>query len=317
MTRRQRMVLLLRGTASAVMLAVLVTRVDVATLLPRRDRAAVLWILGALVVTLVGVVLSTLRWQFVLRVLEIPADLRSLLVHSLAGLFVGNFLPTTIGGDVLRVTRLSAVNGEPPATFASVVLERLTGWLVLPFITLFALFTHPALLHLGAATRAAVLLALGTLTLLAGVLVIVASPQLGARLRSRPGWLRFAAAVHLGLRRFRQQPLASASVLLVGCAYQLAVVLAAGMIAAGVGIHVGWAPIVAFVPAVAIAQVLPVSVGGLGVREAAFVLFLHPLGVPAAQAITLGLAFYAVNLAASLAGAPAFAVGSRQSLGAA
>ena len=49
--------------------------------------------------------------------------------YCLAGQFVSNVLPTTIGGDVLRVARLSRDTGETPRTFASVVLERLTaGW---------------------------------------------------------------------------------------------------------------------------------------------------------------------------------------------
>jgi glycosyltransferase 2 family protein len=50
-------------------------------------------------------------------------------------------------------------------------------------------------------------------------------------------------------------------------------------------------------------------VGGLGIREGAFVLFLGPLGVPAGQAVALGLLVYGLNLAVSLLGAPAFAVG--------
>src|SRR4051812_34489711 len=98
------------------MLGVLLSRIDVDTMLPRRDAAAVLWLGGALLVTVGGIVLATVRWQCVLRVLALPAELGTLLRHSLAGLFVGNFLPPTIGGDVLRVTRLSAANGEPPAT---------------------------------------------------------------------------------------------------------------------------------------------------------------------------------------------------------
>ena len=67
--------------------------------------------------------------------------------------------------------------------------------------------------------------------------------------------------------------------------------------------------LLAFLPAVLIAQVLPISISGLGVRELLFVLFLHPLGVPRSQAIALGLLLYLLNLVVSLLGAPAFAVG--------
>jgi glycosyltransferase 2 family protein len=293
------------------MLAVLLTRIHVRDLIPEHHPAALLWLVGALAVTLVGIVLSALRWQYVLRVLELRASLSTLLSHHLAGLFVGNFLPSTIGGDVLRVSRLSAGTGEPTASFASIVLERLTGWLVLPVITLFALATHPTLLHLGSASRLALALSVGTLVLLVGLLAVTASPRLGGRFREDAGWLRFAGAVHLGLVRFGRRPATSASVLLAGFAYQLAVVLAAWMTAHALGLHVGWAAILAFMPAVAIAQVLPISVGGLGVREAAFVVFLHPLGVSSGQAVALGLAIYGLNLTASLLGAPAFALGSR------
>jgi hypothetical protein len=110
----------------------------------------------------------------------------------------------------------------------------------------------------------------------------------------------------------RHRPAAVANVLAVGFAYQLAVVASAFLAARALGLDVGPTAILAFMPAVAIAQVLPISLGGLGVREGAFVLFLHPLGVARGEAIALGLVFYGMNLAVSLLGAPSFAVGSRQ-----
>jgi len=77
------------------------------------------------------------------------------------------------------------------------------------------------------------------------------------------------------------------------------------------GMSVGWWPVMAFVPVVAIAQVLPVSLNGIGLREGAFVLLLAPLGVAAGQAVAFGLLLYGMNLVVSLLGAPAFAIGAR------
>ena len=56
---------------------------------------------------------------------------------------------------------------------------------------------------------------------------------------------------------------------------------------------------------------LPISVGGLGVREGLLAFFLHSLGVPTGQAVAVGLLWYAMTLLVSLLGAPAFAVGHR------
>ncbi len=309
--RRRHWVLAARALVSCVMLGLLIPRVRLSTIVPQWDTRTGLWLAVTLVVTLFGIVLSTLRWRQVLVALGLRAKTRTLLGHYLAGLFVGNFLPSTVGGDVLRVTRLAAANGERPDTFASVVLERLTGWLVLPVITLMGLVVNPELRSFGTSSRVALAIAIGTLIVLSLILIAVASPRVGNRFAGSDGWARFANAVHLGVDRFRHNPTAAAGVLAVGFAYQLVVMLGAFTAARVLGLPVGPTAILAFMPAVAIAQVLPISLGGLGVREGAFVLFLHPLGVATEEAIALGILIYAVNLVVSLLGAPAFAIGSR------
>jgi hypothetical protein len=171
---------------------------------------------------------------------------------------------------------------------------------------------NPGLRHLGSATEVALLLALATLVLLVGVLAAVGSRRVGGRFAARAGWRRFAGAVHLGVHRLRSDPGAAVNVLLAGFAYQLVLVLAAVAAANALGVRpAGLTALLAFLPAVLIAQVLPISMSGLGVREGAFVLFLHPLGVPREDAIALGLLLYLLNVAVSLLGAPAFAAGSR------
>ena len=312
MGERKRWVLPLRIVASVAMLALLLPRVHLSSLLPTWNLRTIGLLLAALVVTLLGLVMAAVRWRQVLCALGLRERLRTLFAHYLAGQLVGNFLPTTIGGDVLRVTRLSASNGDRPDTFASVVLERMTGWFVLPLITLGAMAINPGLRELGAASAVATGLSVVTLLLLSVVVVVAASPRLGGRLAHRAGWQRFVGAIHLGLDRFRRHPGSAVTVLAVGLAYQLVVVAAVFLAARALGLDVGPTAILAFVPAVAIAQVLPISLGGLGVREGAFVLFLRPLGVTTGQAIALGLLVYGLNLVVSLLGAPAFAVGTRQ-----
>jgi hypothetical protein len=178
-------------------------------------------------------------------------------------------------------------------------------------ITLAALLANPGLLHLGHATRLAIVVSLVTLFLLAALTALAGHPRLGGRLIHRDGWVRFVGAVHLGIDRFRRRPAAAIEVLVVAFAYQLAVALAAFLAAAALDLDVGWTAILAFMPVVAIVQVLPLTIGGLGLREGAFILFLGPLGVSTSQAIALGLLVYFLNLAVSLLGAPAFAAGVR------
>jgi len=313
--RKQAVSLVLRLGLSAAMLAVLIWRIppiELDEVFPELTARTVMWLVLAMILTLGGLVLSALRWQRVLEVLGLHAGLRRLLSHYLAGQFVSNVLPTTIGGDVLRVSRLSKETGESPKTFASVVLERLTGWLVLPIISVIGFLVNPPLQDLGRATQVAVGLAFVTLLGLGILLYAVADQRIGGRFEARDGWRRFASAVHLGVDRLRREPAAAVNVLLVGFAYQLVLVLAAVAAAQALGVRpAGLTALLAFFPAVAIAQVLPIGISGLGIREGAFVLFLGPLGVAAQDAIALGLLLYLLNLGVSLLGAPAFAVGGR------
>jgi len=315
--RRHRWALPLRIAVSLLMLGVLWWRfpeIKWGDFIPNWDLTTLLWLLSATVMTFLGIVLSAVRWQSVLRALRLHERLRVLVPLYFAGQFVSNVLPTTIGGDVLRVSRLSRANGEPETTFASVALERLTGWLVLPLITFFGLAINPGLRELGRATLLALAVALGTLIALVVVLLAANHHRLGGRFAATDGWRRFVDAIHRSVTELRRQPLAALTILAAGLVYQVALCLAALMVAAALGFSwLGLTALLAFYPAVLILQVLPIGIAGLGVRESAFVLFLVPLGVPAEKAVALGLVLYAINVIASLFGAPAFVVGGRKS----
>lgn len=314
---RQQLILVARLVVSGALLWLLVTKIGTnwSEAIPDPTATTLAWLSGALVLTFAGVVLSAARWSAVLAALGQRPPFRRLLSLYFAGQFMGNVLPSTIGGDALRVARLSKDTGEGPTTFASVVLERLTGWLVLPVMTLLGLAVNPGLRELGRASTLAFAVAAGTLVLLAVVLVLTGRQGSGieARLEQNEGWRRFTGAVRFGIRRLLREPAATARILATGFAYQLILIASALMAARALDLPSGAGPtaLLAFVPAVLIAQVMPISISGLGIREGLFVLFLQPLDVPRSQAVALGLLLYLLNLVVSLLGAPAFAVGNR------
>ncbi|MCU0310541.1 MAG: flippase-like domain-containing protein [Acidimicrobiales bacterium] len=312
---RRRAVLAARLAASLAMLGILYWRMpdfDPGELVPEWTSRSGVLMVGAFALTAIAIVLSALRWQKVLEALDMPTALRRLVPLYFAGQFVSNVLPTTVGGDVLRVSRLSKDNGDAPDTFASVVLERLSGWLVLPLITFIGLTINPGLWEFGRTAALAAFIALGTLAALVAILVLADHRSFGGRYTTAQGWRRFVGAVHLGVGGLRHHPWATTWVIVVGIAYQFVLCLAALLVAEALGINdMGLTPLLAYFPAVLIAQVLPIGIAGLGIREAAFVIFLTPLGVPAEQAVALGLVLYLVNVAVSLLGVPFFAVGGR------
>jgi uncharacterized membrane protein YbhN (UPF0104 family) len=283
--------------------------VDWEHLVPDWSAESLGFLLGAALLTLLSYVLSTVRWQQVTHALDLRDRYQRLLSHFLAGQFVSNALPTTIGGDVVRVSRLSKDTGDAPGSFASVVIERLSGWIVLPVITLTGFALNPTLQHEGTQTEVAVAIAAVTLAGLGGLLYLADHQRVGGRFTEGEGWRRFAAAIHLGVARIRRRPASVASILGAGFVYQFVLVLSAYLAALALDIDIGITALMAFFPAVLIAQVIPISIAGLGVREFMLVWLLGSVGVPEEQALALGLLIWALTVVTSLVGAPSYAIG--------
>jgi uncharacterized membrane protein YbhN (UPF0104 family) len=301
-----------RPLLSIGLLGVLVAKIDPGTLIPenRGLPGALGFLVSGLLLMFASFVLAAWRWQRVLAVFHVHVGLRRLLAHSLAGQFVGNVLPSTVGGDVLRISRSTRDTGSSEIAFASVVIERLTGFFALPLLIVAGFLIRPDLLDHGQSWIA--LAAAGAaLAVLAVVLLLAASPRLAGRFKDHENWMRFIGAVHVGIDRLRRDPRDAAAALGAAVTYQLCVVAAVYCAVHTIGLSIPNAAVLAFVPAVAMAQVVPVSLGGFGVREGMLALLLHPLGVPTGQAVAVGLLWYAMTLVVSLAGAPAFAVGHR------
>jgi uncharacterized membrane protein YbhN (UPF0104 family) len=266
---------------------------------------------AALLLILGGIVMQAWRWQQVLRIFDHRLGLGTLTAYTLAGQFVGNVLPSTIGGDVIRVSRLGAAIDSNETAFGSVAIERLTGFVALPALVVLGFLIRPSLLKHDHALLALVIAAI-TVGALVAILTAAAHPKLAGRFAGNDNWMRFIGVVHVGVDRLRRQPREALGVVGTSVTYQLTVIVAVLCIVRTLELPLPNAAVIAFVPAVAMAQAVPISLGGLGVREGAFVLFFHSFGVTNAKAIAVGLLWYACVLVSSMLGAPAFAIGKRQ-----
>ncbi len=283
-------------------------------LVPEWSTATGLWLLGAVVLSLLSVVVSAWRWKQTAVAVHLHAGLWPLTRDYFAGQFVSNALPTTIGGDVLRIARLSKYTGQTERSAASVVIERMTGWIVLPAMTVLGFLVAPRLAGLGRGPLLALAIAAITLGGLIAVLYAASHPRVGGRYADRDGWQRFIHSVHLGVVELRGNPSQAARILAVAFLYQAILVVAAWMAARVIDIpQLGLREMIAFFPAIAIVQVLPIAIGGIGVRESLFVVFLQALGTtnPEPKAVSLGILLYLLTLVASLPGALTFVTGVR------
>lgn len=299
---------------SGAFLGLLIWRIpdfDAARLFPSFGVTNALWLVAAALTLLGAFALQTLRWSQVLHVLGHRVRFGRLFTEFLAGQFISNVLPAAIGGDVVRIARLGRDIGDRADAFASVALERLTGWLVLPAISIVAISATPGFHHLPHhATTAAVVMNIVAVVALVAILAVAANRRWSTIAQEARGWRRWLGSLHIGVDSIRRRPSSTVGILAAGTAFQLTQCLSVWMTAVAMDVpEVGVAAALAFFPPTAIAQNAPVGLGGLGVREGGFVLFFGALGVADERAIGVGLVGYVLTLVVSAFGAPAFALG--------
>jgi uncharacterized protein (TIRG00374 family) len=306
----------LRLGLSALFLVILFTRVpNLDGLdLPAAHPVETALLLGvAIVAACVGIVLSAWRWQQVLRLFDAHVPLLTLTRHYFAGQFVSNVMPSTVGGDVVRVARCAKNVGSTSVAFGSVVLERLSGMIALPLLVVVGFALKPSLLHVEHAWLA-LFTASATLSVLVLIVIVAGHPGLAGRFASNENWTRFIGAVFIGVDRARRDVGQAVVVLATAIVYQISIVGAYAVIFRALDVDVPIAAAFAFVPAVSMLQVIPISFGGLGVREGALVWFRYGLGISGSAAATAGLLWYASLFVVSLIGAPMFAIGQRHTV---
>lgn len=96
------------------------------------------WILAlALALQFISRIAVTMRWHVLLHAVNIPIQLQQSIKITFAGLFANNFLPTTIGGDVVRLGGILRLHYDKAISATSLIVDRLVGMagmaLALPF----------------------------------------------------------------------------------------------------------------------------------------------------------------------------------------
>lgn len=277
-----------------------------------RERLAAVGIPGALAATMVLAMLipaTAARWGVVQQAILAPLSGAALLRLTLVGLFFNQVLPAPIGGDAMRVWGAAHAGLPLGKATSGVLLERLWG---LATLLLFAApvwpwllpSTTPRLALAAASTVAAV-------SALAGLLVVLRlAPAAFARRLPKP-----VLAVMDDARSTAWPPGRVLAILLWSLAGHIASMGAMATLAAAMGLPLGPAAIVVVVPVALLAMAVPASVAGWGVREGALVAALAGFGVPAADALSLSIAFGLILLLLALPGAVLWTTGAKPAQG--
>jgi uncharacterized membrane protein YbhN (UPF0104 family) len=282
-------------SASIALLAVLLYETDLGDLGRVVGGADPRWAFAGFAAYLSSQVLSAFRWQVIARPLGFTESFGRFLGCFFAGMYLSLFGPSTLAGDVGRSLLLAGGRRRGRA-LTTVVAHRAIGFVALACIAAAALLCLPH--HPVPRTLYWAAWSMPFLSLLAwwwGPLAAVARLPKAHRVR------RF---VERDLRPYRNDRRLLAWSFTLAVVMHLVQVGSQALLALALGLHLPWSYFLIFVPVVNVAAMLPITVSGIGIREAGYWYFLDSIGADGEEALALGLIASAVTLAAGLTGAP-------------
>lgn len=252
------------------------------------------WLFLALLIPMLIILTSTIRagrLRLILDAQGLSFPYLWLILLQLKGAFILSFLPGGVSSDIYRSYIIGREADRHLISIASVLLERAVGLGALIFVSVASLLVGVYFLNISAyadlaPSVLAVALAVFTLAL---ILFLVIRRRLIKRWQLPiPFWGRFQQ-VSERLNLLFSNHRALAALILLSIALQLAVILSYFMVAQAMHLQLSILPFLITIPVVELLISVPISVGGIGVRDTALVFLLLPFGVSAEEALSLSL----------------------------
>lgn len=295
---KKTLVVLFRAAISFGLIAALLFLADLKTIGKLIQGFRIEWAIGVFGAILLSMIVSTLKWSVLLKSKNSSVSTISLLRTYLIGLFFNNFLPSSIGGDGMRILIIGKKVGRSVAA-SSIVVERLLASIVLALLGLTCAF------FASYQDNASIIL-LSALFLIGVVLLLsLLSGRIPRFLRTKDN--KFHNAVNSFLTasyEYGSQWKTLVKSIVLTLIFQIIVAFVVGAVIAGLGLKVPlFADLVYVSCAASVLAMVPAGINGYGLREGAFVYLLKPLGFAASSAIAISVLFAVAVSLFSISGA--------------
>lgn len=263
-----------------------------------------LWALGAAIgLAVIVLFIGAARWQAVQYAIGAPISLRDACRLYYVGSFFNQTLPSSVGGDPVRMYLARQAGLPTSKAVTGVVLER-----VMTIIGLVIVVDLAAPAFIGMMPRDAMLVQVLVPGLVLGTIGMVLFCAAVVFLNLMPESLRrfsvFRGVQHLGAdaRSLLRHPFVSGYALALGAANSVLLSLITYVLANGLGESVSFFDCLVLVPPVLLVTTLPITVAGWGVRETAMMAAFGIVGMPGDASVSMSLIIGFIFLILSLPG---------------
>jgi glycosyltransferase 2 family protein len=306
---RGRLLIALRWLAATAVIGILLRFLPLGLLTEAIRRVPFATFLAILLGYLCAHAIGIAKWRMVVNAAGAELDFRTCTQCYAGGLFGTLFLPSIIGGDVVRLAVGLRRSANPAAVLAGNVADRVVDVTAQGGLVLVGVLLLPGALPTslqGQARRALLYLGAALVAFIFGALLLYRPVLQGRSVRFR----RRLARLRHALRSVSGAPHVLLGAWLAGTAIQSAFLVLTAKLAETCGLVLPLRDWFFAWPLAKLAAVLPLTQGGIGVREAALVGLLSPFGAAPHLVLAAGLLWEAVVISGGLlSGLLAFLLG--------
>lgn len=262
------------------------------------------WVVPILATAYLGMAISCMRWQVLLRARGIRVSVHRLVFYYTIGYFFSSFLPSMFGGDIARSYIFGRRIRSQVEAFASVFMERLTGLTGLVLVAAAAtILNFRTLRDAGLIPWMAAIFAGFTVFLL-----LVFNRPLAERAGGLARWKGAARlrdkflAFHDAILSFRGEAGVIAVALFHSILFQLLTSVNTWIVCRALCLDIRFLDIMVVVPVILLICAVPVTPNAAGIWEWAFMAFFSQLGYGAAEGTNIALVLRAKNVVVALVG---------------
>jgi glycosyltransferase 2 family protein len=284
---------------SAALLYLALRKANFADLAARLDLASAAWLALAVALTFFQIFIGVLRWRIVSAECGAPLPLRQAMRYNVIGTFFNQTLPSSIGGDAVRLWLVARAGAGWRAATYSIFVDRAVGLIALAIIIVSSLPWSSHLIADSYGRTALTLVDFAALAGGAGFLVLGVLPW---------PWLKRWWATHhihacavIANRVIFSRKNEPAIAILSLLVHFLAVVIA-WCVVQSISAPVGFEQTFLLIPPVMLITMLPISIAGWGVREATMGLAFGYAGLVTNEGINVSLLYGAVSFFAGAIG---------------
>lgn len=274
------------------------TRVDTGDILRSIAGISPLIFFGCVFLIFIQAVLAGVRWFLVLKSLNCDVNKNDVIIVSFIGLFCSQVFPGSVGGDVVKAWLSRRLGLRMQTAIGSIIIERLVNLLVVLFMGVCAFLVLFRNVEMGFPSPDHISFVVVFASCLFFVFIII---LYFVRFDVNPNFERSIALAKEFSVIFKRQGL-FITVICIGFVGQMLLAFVVFLLAQSLNIELSYIESLAVMPIVVLFTALPVSVGGWGTREIAFVGTLNLLGINASNAIAISVALGFIGLLSSLPG---------------